>query len=315
MMSAGEIMDTRLSLRRLEVFCLVVEEGGVTRAAEHLFVAQPAVSSQLRALEEWLGAKVFVRQGSRLVLTEAGERAYAYAREVLGRSLEIRRDVEGLAAGTGGTVVITSSMAVGTYLLPSAMTRLRAERPGADITLHIAQPQPALHQVEIGEADMAVMTWDEPDVASQMETALLREEPVVLCASPDGPPEVESISVRELPGLPLVGIPRNVAFQHVLELQLRSHGVAELDVMIRLGHAEAMKQAVVDHGWVCFLPRYSVEDDVRRGRLRLIAIPDAALVERISLFHRRDKFFSPLQTAALETIRSHVGGEQPASAE
>jgi phosphohistidine swiveling domain-containing protein len=76
-------MNMRISLRRLEVFCLVVEEGGVTRAAEHLFVAQPAVSSQIRALEEWVGTKLFARTGGRLVLTAAGQRVYAWAKETL----------------------------------------------------------------------------------------------------------------------------------------------------------------------------------------------------------------------------------------
>src|SRR3954463_4322297 len=78
-------LNMRVSLRRLEVFCLVVEEGGVTRAAEHLFVAQPAVSSQIRALEEWVGTKLFTRTGGRLVLTEAGHRVYQWAKETLAR--------------------------------------------------------------------------------------------------------------------------------------------------------------------------------------------------------------------------------------
>jgi DNA-binding transcriptional LysR family regulator len=67
-------MEPQLSLRRLEVFRLVVEERSVTRAAALLMIAQPAVSSQLRSLEEWVGARLFVRRGNQLFLTEAGER-------------------------------------------------------------------------------------------------------------------------------------------------------------------------------------------------------------------------------------------------
>jgi DNA-binding transcriptional LysR family regulator len=60
----------------LEIFCLVVELGGVTRAAERLLIAQPAVSSQIKSLESWFGAELFRRGSGRLTPTEAGERAY-----------------------------------------------------------------------------------------------------------------------------------------------------------------------------------------------------------------------------------------------
>ena len=79
-------VNNRVSFRRLEIFCAVVDEGGVTRAAEKLLLAQPAVSSQLRALETWLGARLFARNGSRYELTEAGARAYRWATETLARN-------------------------------------------------------------------------------------------------------------------------------------------------------------------------------------------------------------------------------------
>ena len=298
------LVAPRVSLRRLEVFCLVVEEGGVTRAAERLFVAQPAVSSQLRGLEEWLGAKLFVRQGTTLELTEAGHRAYEWATEVLARSLEVRRDIDGLAAGSAGNVVITSSMAVGSYLIPAVMTRLRAERPGAEITLHIAEPRPALHQVEIGEADLAVLSWGEQAVPAQIVAEHLHDEPLVLCASPDGEPAADSIPVADVAALPHVGVPGRIPFQQAVTAQLRALGIPEFDPVIRLGHAEPMKQAVVDHGWVCILPRYCVEADLRSGRLRDVRMEGAQLVESVSLFHRKEKRFSPLQQAVLEAVRA-----------
>ncbi|KUL47466.1 LysR family transcriptional regulator [Streptomyces antimycoticus] len=296
-------MESQLSLRRLEVFCLVVEEGSVTRAAERLRVAQPAVSSQLRALEQWIGARLFVRTSGRMVLTEAGGRAHLWAREMLARCLQVRRDVEELTLGTGGSVVLASSLAVGTYLLPPLMTALRAERPGADITVHVAQPEHALHAVEIGEVDFAVMTRDERALPTSIVAETLLDEPLILCASPDGPPTANSVSLSALPKLPIVGVPRQVAFQRSIDTQLQELGVGELDTVIRLGHAEAIKTAVIEHGWAAIFPRYSVERDLAEGRLRAIEFTDGALYERIGLFYRTDKYFSPLQASALDAIR------------
>src|SRR5438552_2612975 len=152
-------MDTRVSLHRLEVFCLIVDAGGVTRAAERLMVAQPAVSAQLRSLETALGAALFVRQGTTLILTEAGDRVYRWAREVLAGSQQVQREVDELSSGVAGTVVLAASMAIGTYLLPPIMAKLRAERPSADITVHIGEPATALRSVQLGDADFGVVTW------------------------------------------------------------------------------------------------------------------------------------------------------------
>ncbi|WP_198654611.1 LysR family transcriptional regulator [Nocardia aurea] len=299
-------MEAQLSLRRLEVFCLVVEEGGVTRAAERLMVAQPAVSSQLRALEQWLGAKLFVRASTGLVLTEAGQRAYLWAKEMLARSVRVRRDIRELALGVGGSVVIASSMGVGSYLLPPIMTRLRERRTGAEITVHIAQPEQARHQVEIGEADFAVLSWHDHDLPGAMRLEKLRDEPLVLCTSPDGPLQQRTITVAELAEIPLVGVPRQVAYQQAVDAQLRDLGVSNLNFVIRLGHAEPIKQAVIEHGWAALFPQYCVEGELSANRLRRIDIVDATIHEPIALLYRPDNYFSPLQQAALDAIRAAV---------
>ena len=72
-------MDTRVTLTKLEVFSLVVELGGVSRAAEHLYVSQPVVSAHVRSLEERVGARLFYREGHHLVLTEAGRAVHGWA--------------------------------------------------------------------------------------------------------------------------------------------------------------------------------------------------------------------------------------------
>ena len=122
-------------------------------------------------------------------------------------------------------------------------------------------------------------------------------------AAPAGPPDADVVDLAEVMELPLVGVPKNVAFHRMLADQLREHGMPELPAVIRLGHAEAIKRAVAVNGWVGLAPRYCVEDDVAAGRLRAVAIRDASLVEGIGLYHRSAKYFSPLQRAALTALR------------
>jgi hypothetical protein len=110
----------QLQLRRLDLFCTVVDEGGVTRAAERLHVAQPWVSAQLRTLEKAAGAPLFVRDGRRLALTEAGRRFHSWAADVLAGSAQVRRDIENLGAGLAGSLTVETSMAIGTVMRTAA---------------------------------------------------------------------------------------------------------------------------------------------------------------------------------------------------
>ena len=300
-------MDPQLSLRRLEIFRLVVEERSVTRAASLLMIAQPAVSSQLRSLEEWLGAKLFVRRGNQLVLTEAGERTDAWARGILASAAELRRDVEGMESGRAGTVVAAASMGVGSYLMPRLLTRFREDHPGADITLNVVQPQEAMRQIAAGEADFAVSTWDADQVRTNIRTLVLRDEPLVIVVRADAAPEDGTLTLEEALRLPFVGAPRMVAAQRSLTAQLRRLTETEPTFVIRLGHALSAKQAVIDHGWAAILPRYVVDADVAAGVLATVHVPGLELQERIVMAWRRDKVFSKLQQRLMEALRDELG--------
>lgn len=302
-------MDRQLTLRRLEIFRLVVEERSVTRAASRLMVAQPAVSSQLRLLEEWLGAKLFVRRRNQLVLTEAGERVDAWAKIILASAAELRRDVEGLESGRRGTVVVAASMGVGSYLMPGVLTRFRDAHPDADITLNVVQPQEALRQVTTGEADFAVTTWEAEGSWPNLRTVSLRSEPLVIVVRADLRPDDGTLLLEDALRLPFVGAPRAVAAQRSLVAQLQRLSATEPQFVIRLGHALAAKQAVVDHGWAAMLPRYVVDADVAAGVLATVHVPGLDLRERIALARRRDKVFSKLQQRLMDDIARELRRE------
>jgi len=299
-------MEPQLSLRRLEIFRLVVEERSVTRAAAALMIAQPAVSSQLRSLEEWVGAKLFVRRGNQLVLTAAGERVDAWAMGLLAGATELRRDVEGIDSGRGGTAVVAASMGVGSYLLPGVLTRFRENYPDADITLNVGQPQEALRQITTGEADFAITSWYADEPRSDVESEILRDEPQVIVVRADLRPEGGTMSLRDALKLSLVGAPSAVAAQRSVTSQLRRLSDTEPSFVIRLGHPLSTKRAVVEHGWAAILPRYIVDPDVAAGVLAIVHVPELDVRERIVLAWRPDKVFSRLHQRLMGQIRSEL---------
>ncbi len=299
----AESYDNRISLHKLEVFCLVVELGGVSRAAEHLFVAQPVVSAHIHSLQERLGVKLLYREGHAMKLTDQGQRVYRWASETLSRTRELVRELDGIAEGLRGSVAIAASMTVGSYLLPPLLSRFRSERPGARITLSISDPEGAAEAVERGDSDFAVLVGEAPAHQGKLVAEEIGSVEIVLVAAPDFMPDLTGIAVAELADLPLISSPAGQIRRSLIDDQLAARGVCPREVVIELGHPEAMKRATLEGLGLCLLFRASVGAELDRGELRTIGIDEAAMTVPLLTLVRDGKHLSPVQSEVLEAVR------------
>lgn len=299
--------DNRISLQKLEVFCLVVELGGVSRAAEHLIVAQPVVTAHVQSLQKRLGVKLLYRDGHRMRLTDGGERVYEWARETLSRTRELMRDLDGLAEGQRGTVAVSASMTVGSYLLPSVLATFRQSRPRAAIALTVSDPEHALDAVEQGDSDFAVLVADAPPDSAALCAEVVGEEEIVLVAAPDFEPELASVPMAALTDLPLVSSPGGHR-RSLIDHRLADHGVRPRNVAIELGHPEAMKRATRDGLGMCLLFRASVERELADGELRRVELSDGALSVPLTVVLRVGKRLSPIQCELLDAVKQGIRG-------
>lgn len=306
--------DNRISLQKLEVFCLVVELGGVSRAAEHLFVAQPVVTAHLQSLQKRLGVKLLYRDGRRMKLTDGGERVYQWARETLSRTRELMRDLDGLAEGQRGSVAVAASMTVGSYLLPPVLARFREGRPLAAITLAVSDPEGAIKAVESGESDFAVVMADVPPSSRVLQATTIGHEDILLVAAPDYQPSIDSLPVSALAETPLVSSPSGHIRRGIVDMRLAERGARPRNVVIELGHPEAMKRATEDGLGMCLLFRSSVERELASGRLREIALEDAELSVPLIAVQRAEKLLSPIQRELLDVVSTAVRRGAPAPA-
>lgn len=303
-MSVDTPLDSRISLQKLEVFCLVVELGGVGRAAEHLFVAQPVVSAHLRTLQERMGAQLLYRDGRTMRLTEAGERAYAWASDTLTRRRELARELDGLASGHQGSIVIVASMSLGSYRLPPILARFRAARPQAEITLNVSDPENALAATEAGESDFAVIAAEFAPESEALVSERVGFEEMVLVAAPDAGPLDDVVTPQELVDLPMISSPRDHARRALVDHELQRLGVGPHSVTtIELGHPEAMKLAAREGLGAVILFASAVTQELDAGTLRRIEIRDATLSVPVYIVRRKQKRLSPIQNALMDTIR------------
>jgi DNA-binding transcriptional LysR family regulator len=299
-------LDTRISLHKLEVFCLVVELGGVSKAANHLFVAQPVVTAHLRSLQERLGVKLLYRDGRRMVMTEGGERVYAWANETLSRGREMARDVDGLADGRQGAAVLAASMSLGSYVLPPILKRFREARPNAELTLHVFSPEHAVQSVATGESDFAVIVSDSDSRPESLVAETIGREELVLVTSPDAENIPTSVPIAALETLPLIASPRGSVRQAIVDSELRRYGVTPGNVIMELGHPESMKTVAEEGLGPTLLFRNSVTSEIAAGTLVEIHFEDATPSVPVQLFLRHEKHLTPLQKDLLEEVRQAV---------
>jgi DNA-binding transcriptional LysR family regulator len=304
-------VDSRISLKKLEILCLVVELGGVGRAAERLEVTQPVVTAHLRLLQDRVGVELLYRDGQHMRLTEAGEEVYRWAREVLGRGRELARTIDEIAGGTGGAVAVASSMSIGSYLLPRVFGWFGETRPEARVTLHVSDSEDAQRAAEAGECDFAVVTGGLPLVGGALSAQKIGSHDLVLVASADDRRVGDSVEPGELAQLPFVCSPPGRPRRRLMDEAMAEIGIAERRVVIELGHPEALKRVTRMGLGVALLMRASVEEELRDGTLREVEISDTRLTVPIAVVHRADKRFTPIQRQLLDEVIVALGDGHP----
>jgi LysR family transcriptional regulator, low CO2-responsive transcriptional regulator len=303
-------IDRRITLHKLEVFELVVELGGVSRAADRLFVAQPVVSAHIRSLEARLGTELFYREGGRMHLTEGGRAVHAWASDLLRRTRELSRHLEGLSDGTQGSAVVGASMSIGSYTLPPLLSRFRRERPLVDIVLNIIDTEHAMADTDAGENDFAVVIAEADPVSQSLRAEMLGEDELVVVAAADGEPAESRITRAQLAELPFVEAPQKLLRQQFVDRRLQQIGVGDRKVAIQLGHPEAMKRATAAGLGVTVLFRSAVRAELASGQLREIEIEGVRLAGPIYLVYRKDKLFSAVHRALIDAIRAEFAEQQ-----
>jgi DNA-binding transcriptional LysR family regulator len=299
------LKTSHVTLQKLEILCLVVRLGSVTRAAERLEMAQPAVTAHLRSLEDKVGAILFRRDGRNLVLTETGERVHVWATEVVARSFEVERELSGLRDGASGSVVIASTMAAGSYSVTDIVVDFLKVNPGANLTIQISNPKVVLESVRTGACDFAVLILDPAQDIDGLLVKKLWDEPLILSASRHSTRIGTTASNSSLQDLDYVTPPRGLVTRDFEDEMLHLRGVTRRNVVLELGHPEAMKRAVRADVGVSFLLESTIRDELQSGALRSIDTPE--LVDfSIPLFlvHRRKKTLSKIQRRLLDFVAS-----------
>jgi DNA-binding transcriptional LysR family regulator len=298
--------DNRITLQKLEVFCLVIELGGVSRAADHLWVAQSVVSGHLRSLQERLGVQLLYRDGQRMKLTKAGEQVYQWATEMLSGTRDLMRRLDDLNEAQGGTLALAASLTVGSYLLPPILAEFRRKRPRAIITMKVSDPEMAFAAVATGECDLGIVIAGPGHEHPHVRSEEIGREEIVLVAAPDRLAGVDKLMLSDLSELALVAPFAGSVARELVDRQLIERGVSPQTAVMELGHPEAMKRVIRNGVDACLLFRSCVEDELRQGTLREIPFVDEDLTMPVFSLVHVERPTLPIQTELVEQTRARL---------
>jgi DNA-binding transcriptional LysR family regulator len=296
-------MDTR----QLAAFCAVVERRSFSQAAERLGVTQPAVSLQVRALEERLGRKLLDRSGRRVEPTEAGLQLYRNAQRILSAEEQLLAELAADGAGEiRGTLAIGASTGPGAHLVPLLLCELQAAHPELRVALTIADTQAVIEQVAERQLELGVVGALRRHRSLEFEP-LARDE--IVLAVPAGHRFAGGeISLDELRGEPRVVMQEGAGVRHVIEDELRRGGLRlrDLESRLELGLQESVKSAVAAGYGVAFISRTAIEAELASGTLATARVAGVEAIRQIYAVRPRSRVLSRAAEAFLALARSRA---------
>jgi LysR family transcriptional activator of glutamate synthase operon len=294
------VHDESMELRQLDTFAAVARQGGFTRAAEHLRLAQSAVSAQVRSLEAELGVPLFARTTRRVTLTQAGEMLLARYDRIQSELAGARSDLTELTAVLRGRVTLGATAVLGDFSLAAALAGFHRRYPGVDLSLRSDLIAGLLAALDAGETDLVVGPRHQ-DLPDRFGARRIADERLVLALPPGRRPVTSLAGLRDEP---FVCLPAGSGLHQILRTAASAAGFTPR-VRFETHSALAIRELVSAGVGVALLARSAA---TRPGPPIVIQAPHPAIPHPpIAVIHRRDRPLSP----AARACRRHLLDQAP----
>ncbi|WP_235567799.1 LysR family transcriptional regulator [Lysobacter sp. Root690] len=288
-------------LKPLRAFCQTARLGSVSRAAEALYLSQPAVTLQLQALEREMGVRLLERSGRRLSLTREGQELYELARPLVegldGLDGAFRERIRGLDAGDLNVAAGSSTIL---YLLPKIVEAFRAAHPEVRLTLHNVTGAGGLDLLRSDGVDLAVGSM--LDVPGDLSYApVYRFEPMLITPKDHPLAKLETLTLQDLSPFGLILPPQRLTTYRMVDLVFQQNRVP-YTVALEVGGWEVIKQYVAMGLGISIVTAICLTD-ADRARLSARSLADYFPSRSYGVVVRKGKYLSPQARAFTELIQ------------
>lgn len=298
--------------RRIQVFHAVAKHLSFTKAAEALFMTQPAVTFQIRQLEEQLNTRLFDRAQGHITLTSAGAIALEYADRILALTTELDSRMKELSGQLAGPLLIGASTTIADFLLPKILGEFKARYPAVVPRLFVANSEAVQERIEERSLDLGFIEGDShlPTLGTDV---CCEDELQVVCAPSHSLAKQKSAAPQSLMEHAYISRELGSGTREVIDHYLQKAGLAfdSLQVVMEAGSPEALKGMAATGLGFAIMSRATVAKEVRLGEL--VRIPmSPRLMRHLSVVYPKERFHSRLVSEFVQFAKERLSAMQDA---
>jgi DNA-binding transcriptional LysR family regulator len=288
---------------QLRTFIEVAKLGSFSRAAEKVMRSQPAVSAQIRQLEEEYGHKLFDRTAKAVRLTPAGEVVLDYAQQLLELRTNSSRAVSDWNGKLQGTLSIGANEGTFLYVLPRVLAKYHRKFPDVKISVYRSFTHKVGEKVEEGAVDIGVLTMPVKS-ASMKVIPVFRDRILLMVGSGNALFNRRSATLQEFAQQPII-LPKTGSIRKVIEKNLRPYR-DNLKITMELTSVTMIKRFVAAGFGVSLICASFADDNVRRGEVSLLKLEGLDLWRELGLVYRKDRSLPRVASAFLEIASAEL---------
>ncbi|HKJ32246.1 MAG TPA: LysR family transcriptional regulator [Balneolales bacterium] len=279
------------TLHQLYVFGMVARFKSITRAANELHMTQPAVSIQVKKLQNSIDIPLIEIIGRKLYLTEAGEYLYELYKTVYNELEAFDAQISQLKGGLKGSLTITAA-STAKYFLPYLLGEFQKRYPKVEIFLKVTNHYEVLNHLENNEYNLAILTQI-PDDETLVAIPFM-ENPLLMCAPYDHPlANKKNLNIEDLKDDAFIYREFGSGTRMVMEAYLKKHNIHVKPTM-ELGTNEAIKQAIMAGIGISLISELSLQNESTLKRIRILDVKDLPIMTHWHILYRNDKKVTPV---------------------
>lgn len=289
------------TLHQLQVFHTVSRFGSITKAAEELHLSQPAVSIQVRNLQEQFEIPLMESIGRKIFITEFGREIA----EAAGRIIQEVNAINSKAAAYKGELIGTLNITVvstGKYVIPFFLSDFMKQHQGIELLLDVTNRSRVRESLERNEVDFALVSIMPENL--QVEEIELMENKLFLVGSAREQPEIPDLKNEILQNIPLIFREPGSGTRHIMEKYIKKNKIPVIKKM-ELTSNEAVKQAVIANLGYSIMPLIGIRNELKTGSLKIIPVEGFPIRSRWKLVWLRGKRLSPVALSYINYLRLH----------
>nr|WDB00039.1 LysR transcriptional regulator [Cyanidium sp. THAL103] len=300
--------DLPFTLDQLRILKAILIEGSFKKAANSLYISQPAISSQIQNLEKQLNIPLFDRTNKNAQLTEAGQLLLKYGGRILALCEETCRALEDLQNLQGGNLIVGASQTTGTYLMPNLIGLFRQKYPEISIQLQVHSTRRVAWGVANGQVDIAIIGGEIPtELKEILEVKEYAEDELTLILPTNHPfSKLSSIQKEDLYRLKFITLDQHSTIRKVIDKILSNNGIDSnrFKIEMELNSIEAIKNAVQSGLGASFVSISAIAKELELNLLHQTKIDNINIKRNLSIIFNLNRYRSKAASTFYKEITS-----------